>query len=108
MSREKQKTVYYTVFRNIPYSDEEWNLLKERLRFYPESYRNRLTNTRPNRSFQYGPSCHTEEEARAICEAASRRGAQRVEYSSYTHATYTQGDIWYKTKNKEWKRKARR
>lgn len=80
----KPSHFFYTLFRNLPYTDEQWaraNDHRAKLRGtvrHPERYPH--LEHRPVHSFVHGPTCYSHKEARKACEAAIERGAQMVEY----------------------------
>lgn len=102
---------YYTVFKNVPFTDQEWERdteWRQRLqenwpkeegekRFFPLPL-----DKRPNHSFIHGPSGTSPEEARSLCEEAIlSRGAQSASYvNSRTGEKWTCGRkiIWFRDK----------
>lgn len=80
----------WLVFKNIPYSDEEWELMK----YYAPR------KTRPVRPIRYGGGVHSETEARRRCEQALANGAQQVEYSIYGDKGHV--STWKKRKGGDW------
>lgn len=87
---------FYTLFKNIPYTDEEWersnaerhsqksSLSQAYLDKHPEYFLE--LKQRPTHSFRHGPTVFSHEEARKVCETAFYKNkAQRVEYSVWNH-----------------------
>ena len=106
-SIHKQRTVFYTIFKNIPYTDGEWyRENNRRMEWQAKSTmsaswkaRYRPFKTRPNHKWLWGPTCHTETEARKACQGALGRGAQQVEYivSSTTEKWFCgRSGVWEK------------
>lgn len=102
----KQKTYFYTIFKNIPYTDEEWERETARFSMHQngtgsEKYkeRHRPRDKRPNHPFRWGDTGHSHEEARAICERALKAGAQCVGYS----VGFT-GERWVCGRDFNWKK----
>lgn len=106
----------WLVFKNIPYSDEEWELMddyrrgawsrlsretQERILQKP-SYRKYYAprKTRPVRPIRYGGGAHSETEARRRCEEALEEGAQQVEYAIC--GPYGTLITWVKRKGGNW------
>lgn len=84
----KQKTFFYTLFKNIPYTDEEWDREQQRRQWITDhptatpAYKARCKplKNRPVHRWQYGPTAYSHEEAKKVCEKAMARGAQQAEY----------------------------
>ena len=112
----KAKHYFSVVFKNLPYTDEEWALrerwrreawarlskeTQERVLLKP-SYRKHYAprKTRPVWSVKRGPICHNETEARKLCEQALANGAQQVEYSIYGDKGHV--STWKKHKGGDW------
>lgn len=113
----KHKTYFYTLFRNVPYTDEEWereNAHRQKLQDdarvyvkYKEKYH--VLKTRPVHRFRHGPSAHSHEEAKAICEKALAAGAQLVSYTVYaTNGAYPSDEQWIKGRTGDWKQLVRK
>lgn len=105
----KPSWTFYTTFKNVPYSDEEWEqanqwrakLAKEHPTWAerrPEKVR--PLDTRPVHSFRYGTTCHSHEEARKVCEQALADGAQMVSYSVWDRHRPVEG--WARRQNGHW------
>ncbi len=93
----KQKAVFYTFFKNVPYTDDEWEWHNQHCiklgRKPPEN--------RPNHSCVYGPGCYNETEARKKClEMFYKRKAQVVGYS--VHVSYHECDDVWIFKQEKW------
>jgi hypothetical protein len=117
----KAQTCFYTLFKNIPYDDEEWERTNRRRKEYKEMIEDRaktyayckkfLDNhphyfselkTRPNRPFLWGPSFRSEEEAKKECERMLAKGAQYVSYMFDNH--HGKEEQWVRSKSKPWKK----
>lgn len=109
----KQKTYFYTLFRNIPFTDEEWEhqtkhrekLLSDKriAQTYKEKFP--VLKNRPNHRWKWGSTGYSHEEAQAICEKALKAGAQHVEYGVSVFYGNAQEERWvYVKKTASWKR----
>ena len=101
----KPTWTFYTTFKNVPYTDKEWEREKkwraERARREGKFDWSQTLNHRPCHSFKYGPTVHSHKQARKVCEEALKNGAQAVQYSAYDR--YNLVETWYCRKNKlEW------
>jgi len=109
----KPTLIFYTTFKNVPYSDEEWeraNKWRAKLaqdnptwaEKHPEDVE--PLKTRPVHSFRYGHACFSHEEARKVCEQALESGVQMVTYSAWDSNKQVgewsrrQGGHWYQSK----------
>ena len=101
---------FYTTFKNIPYTDEEWeraNAHRAKLaesKWYQERHPEECTafETRPCHDFRYGPTVYSHDQARKECEKAIlERKAQMVEYSVWG----PKGSVerWSLQKGREWR-----
>ncbi len=90
---------FYTVFKNVPYTDEEWDRLNQH---QTERLHRQAFKTRPMHSFKRGPTAHSHEEARRICELALKNGAQMVSYSVWSKNRHE--EEWTLRKKGQWYR----
>lgn len=116
------RVVFDTVFKNVPYSDREWERAnkgrkeyrqmmehssktfassKRFLEKHPEFFRE--LKTRPNTPYVWGPCFTSENEARKACEKALDEGAQHVYYFGYNSSGIR--EVWICGRNKIWKKK---
>jgi len=119
--------MYYTWFKNVPMSVEDWSSLNTRRAANAKAYlkahpgwplkdNHRSMATRPCMPYVYGPNVYTEEAARKVCEDALKQGAQLVGYVAATklagRPTYHWMSTfyrswWEKRKGKDWYEVAR-
>lgn len=111
----KAKHHFYTVFKNMPYSNEEW----EQTNKWRAEFRDRYSEWaarnpgeklelkfRPAHSFKYGPTCHSHEEARKVCDKALEDGAQMVSYTIYGPKVAARvEERWHRRKGGDWYQK---
>lgn len=100
----KCKWVFYTVFLNVPYTDEEWGRTNTARSLFlgKVRLRNPVLKTRPSWSFKYGPTCYSHEEARSVCEKALKvNKAQTAKYTVYSN--HNREEEWILDKNGTWK-----
>ena len=106
----KQRHYFYTMFRNVPYTDQEWeqentyraNLAKNHPTYCETSpHRCCPLDARPCHSFKYGPTYFSHKEARKACEEALENlKAQRVSYTVWSSARML--EEWFLEKNGHW------
>jgi hypothetical protein len=99
---------FFTLFKNIPYTDEEWerdNVRRQRIQesTCSEQYKLKFAprQHRPNFGFRWGPSASSLKEARAICDKALLQGAQQVECGLSGDHGYI--EHWVRRKGEPWK-----
>lgn len=107
----KPQHCFYTVFKNVPYTDQEWereNAHRAKLsesQWYREKHPGRCAklDTRPSHAFRYGPTAFTHKEAQKICENAIKElKAQQVGYSVW--GPHHEVERWSLRKGGHWKK----
>lgn len=110
----KHKSHFYVFFKNMPYSDEEWERdtkwrqeRSEGLFFLVNRQDYRPRAARPCHPIKMGPAVASHEAARKVCEAALASGAQMAHYSVHSGTKWPgtreswairKGGDWYQVK----------
>ena len=107
-NHNKCQTIFSVVFKNLPYTDEEWKQLNEWRKDFSKRYPHYASlhpdmcepfENRPCHANQRGPTCYSHEEARKVCEQALEKNAQMVGYSVWPNNSHKSEETWTLRRN---------